>query len=458
VFSSAARDANEFRSQLDAVIKKQKELRESRVADADPTVQRERATQAALQRRIDSEENAGRRIALQRQLEESRTREREAAAAASAGTATREDVRRVLEQSQASVGVAQLPPAVDPGSAAARVREANRIRARAAEDAARQSAGTESEQRAAVEAEIRRLTPIAANGDALGFGSSAAAAQAIEQLNRVLARLDANGVERANNALVVSVLDGAQNVSNALSAAQKIIEQSGFGVDPGVIRGQIDAVGQQLESLAKQLGQANDQDAILALQDQQEAVQRQSDQLLRAADAASRFAQALEDAAGSLARSVESDLAGAENSARRDANRLEAQFGAKDPRVVEARDNEERLRRSRRNAQRQRVEIEQGIENERARFEQGLLDGFGRPEDVERARRIRRLDAQANSSVLTEENRRAARQEADRLRLEQQQAFESRPDIQRLRRRADEGDIEAQRELQRQESAARGRR
>ena len=258
----------------------------------------------------------------------------------------------------------------------------------------------------------------------------------------------------ADNAATAALELNSQQARRAAAAQSRL--EGAFGDQPSRISSTLDFAASLRRQFFEELQKGNASEEAFA--DFSAEISKVERVLIQAADAASRFADVLDRQVASLARAVEGDLVSAEGNARRTANRLESQFGPNDPRVVEARDNEQRLTRERQRAERERQRIDQEIEGQRARYEDELLDGRGSPADVERARRIRRLDAQANSSVLTEENRRAARQEADRLRLEQQQAFESRPDIQRLRRRADEGDIEAQRELQRQESAERGRR
>jgi len=257
----------------------------------------------------------------------------------------------------------------------------------------------------------------------------------------------------ADNAVAAALEINSQQARQVAVAQSRL--EGAFGDQPSRIASTLDRTAQLRREFQTELenGTATEEEFARF----SAALAKLERVLIQAADAAASFADVLDRQATSLARSVESDLATAENSARRRANQLEAQLGANDPRVAEARDNEQRLGEARQRAERDRLLIEQQVESQRARFEDELLDGFGRPEDVDRARRIRQLDSQANSLVLTEENRRAARQEADSLRLEQQQAFESRPDIRRLRRQADEGDINAQRELQRQESAARGR-
>jgi len=274
------------------------------------------------------------------------------------------------------------------------------------------------------------------------------------QYREALIEFDVALQKLADNAATAALELNSQQARRAAAAQSQL--EGAFGDQPSRISSTLDFAASLRRQFFEELQKGNaSEEAFARFSAEISKVERV---LIQAADAASRFADVLDRQVASLTRAVEGELVSAESNARRTANRLESQFGANDPRVVEARDNEQRLTRERQRAERERQGIEQDIERERARYEDELLDGRGSPADVERARRIRRLDAQANSSVLTEENRRAARQEADRLRLEQQQAFESRPDIQRLRRRADEGDIEAQRELQRQESAARGRR
>lgn len=81
-FSGPAQQARQFAQELADINKKQRELREARVADLDEGVQRERARQAAIQRQLESEKDAGRRVALAEELRQSQQREREAARAA----------------------------------------------------------------------------------------------------------------------------------------------------------------------------------------------------------------------------------------------------------------------------------------------------------------------------------------------------------------------------------------
>lgn len=103
-FSSGGQTAREFSKELDKLAKKQRELRESRVSDLDPAVQEERGRQSALNRRLEAATDGGQRVAILREIEDSRRREREAArAAASRPAASQDDIRRgVLDSIRAN--------------------------------------------------------------------------------------------------------------------------------------------------------------------------------------------------------------------------------------------------------------------------------------------------------------------------------------------------------------------
>ncbi|NBW09335.1 MAG: hypothetical protein EBR82_15050 [Caulobacteraceae bacterium] len=94
-FSSAGQSTRAFTKELANIDRKQKELREERVSFLDPGVQEERAKQATLKRRLDATSDGGQRVAILREIEESRRRERAAIRArASAPAPSPEDVRK----------------------------------------------------------------------------------------------------------------------------------------------------------------------------------------------------------------------------------------------------------------------------------------------------------------------------------------------------------------------------
>ena len=306
-FSPAAAQANEFRKELDEIIKKQKELREARAADIDPTVQRERATQGSLQRRLEQEENIGRRIALQQQIEASRRREREAAGAAAARPAA------TGQQSAAAIGRGgdALFDRVTRGQEVITPRDVAIL------DEARRRAGEAREAQSP--AAIRDA--LVQQRDALissGFGESDnRVADSIRQLEELIASLEAP-IQRANDALVISILEGAKKVSVALTQAQESIARADFG--PSAISDRANEVAKQLESLARQLEAASDEKTINALREQQAALLRQSVVLESAARSVEQFAAALDRVAGQLADTVLQEVDVRAVQARRDAN------------------------------------------------------------------------------------------------------------------------------------------
>jgi hypothetical protein len=394
-FSPAAREANEFRKSIEEVIKKQKELREARAADADPTVQTERATQNSLQRRLEAETNAGTRVSIQAQIEASRRRERLAAERATTAAPAGRQVVREIQAARAAVDreLARrtdanprefTPQAIDArGAAATRGIDVG------------DSAAARASQIAAVQAEIDRLSPIASETTPLGSktGEAEAASKAIARLREILAGLEAP-FRRANDALVIAVLEGAKKVSDALSVVQSSIANADFG--PSRIGEQADAAARQLESLAKQLEAATDVKTIQALKAQQEALLKVSLTLRSAASSIELFAAVIDRVARQLSDTVLQEVEGRANQARREAN---AARGAVDagvenvpefnrPRVAA----DQRRRRDEANADRRRAEGDV----QRAREGQ---------QEFERRRRtaVRQFEVRAEAGLLGQE-------------------------------------------------------
>jgi len=98
-FSGAAGEAQKLQKRIEELIKKQRELREERVASLDSTVQKERASQAAIERQLEGTTDAGQRVILSRQLQQSQDRERAARQAAIASPATGlGDINEIIAQ------------------------------------------------------------------------------------------------------------------------------------------------------------------------------------------------------------------------------------------------------------------------------------------------------------------------------------------------------------------------
>jgi hypothetical protein len=104
LFSDTAEKAREFSKQIENIQKKQKDIREGAVANADRGVQEERANQAKLTRELEAETDPGRRVAIQRQMDESVRVEKQAKEAALAvPTPAGVDVQAALESSASEI-------------------------------------------------------------------------------------------------------------------------------------------------------------------------------------------------------------------------------------------------------------------------------------------------------------------------------------------------------------------
>lgn len=75
-FSRSGEEARQFQRELAAIDRQQRELREARLVDNDAAVGVQRANQNRIRRQLDDETDVGRRIVLQRQLDESQRIER----------------------------------------------------------------------------------------------------------------------------------------------------------------------------------------------------------------------------------------------------------------------------------------------------------------------------------------------------------------------------------------------
>jgi exonuclease VII small subunit len=98
-FAESTKSAREFEERLKEVVKQIREVRDAQLGDINPDVQRERAQQNALEERLKGEQNIGRRVAIQNEINAARQREREAVVrAAAAGAPDQRDVRGALRR------------------------------------------------------------------------------------------------------------------------------------------------------------------------------------------------------------------------------------------------------------------------------------------------------------------------------------------------------------------------
>lgn len=235
-FSAPAQEAREFARELEEIGKRQREIREGRVADGDPAVQRERGIQAARQRELDGAVDPGVRIRLQREIEESARRERQAARGAVA--APPPDPRQVIE-AIASSGFAR--------------RDADEFRRRFA------NAGPATAQRE-LERRIDELIPRARTG-LLSTASSRQASDDLEALKRLLTAIQLPDNARADEA-IRSITQSANGTSLAIESAQKDVADAIRAGVPGarLFESQLNSLGDELEKAFADLETAQRQD------------------------------------------------------------------------------------------------------------------------------------------------------------------------------------------------------
>ena len=251
-FSSPANDARAFAKELDTIAEKQKKLRESRAADLDPEVQRERARQQALEERLKTTTDAGQRVAIVRQIQASQQQEQQAASRAASRTISGREVadslRRAIESLVRDSGAERTSGLF----------EQNRRRAAAAAAAVNTGTGIDAvrSQRAAVEAEINRLAPIAENAGLFNRAGTRAA-NAIEELQTVLNALDIP-LTQALDQLTISIARASEAAASAIQSAQDdVADAIRRGVQgAAAFQSALDNTASQLDAAFKQLEDA----------------------------------------------------------------------------------------------------------------------------------------------------------------------------------------------------------
>lgn len=204
------------------------------------------------------------------------------------------------------------------------------------------------------------------------------------------------------------------------------------------------------EAIAEGTPEGNERAA--AIQEDIDAQKEHAAAINAATVAVGAFQEAMNRAALDLQNSLVGETAGRAVDARRAANDAEAVFGVGSPEGKRARARQERAEKAMRDAEDERRRAEAAINAERVKFEDEIARGDN-PEAADRAKRIAELEADAANQDLGAARQAEARAEADRLRDEQRREFESRPEVQAERKRADDAD----REMATRQSAERGR-
>ena len=268
-FSEPQRRAAEFSDDLDRLARKQKELREGRIAGLDPAVQRERAEQARIDRQLKSETNAGRRVTLEQQRQESRARERAASEAAVQAAPTQQRVVDALFEAADAVFNAE----------AARFRQGD-TSGRAIDPTLRRMSGRVDE--AGVNPDPFTLLSLLrqqreeliSSGLGQGFTGDLAVNDSIAELQTLIEQLEAAASEAAD-ALAVNFLKSANAAANELETAQSRVAQAIESAVPGAVALQtvLDGLSRQVDEAQKRIKESIE-DETLSPEDRKAVVEK----------------------------------------------------------------------------------------------------------------------------------------------------------------------------------------
>jgi hypothetical protein len=229
-FSAGGDQAAKFARQLEDIEKKQKDVRESRVADLDKNVQVERAEQVKLKSQLEKSIDPSERVVLQRRLNASSEREKEASVAAVNRKVDPGEARTRIRESMERVRLSELDPrGNDIRTFEAKVQE---IRAQASRDAEAVPVGNSSDdikaQRAALDKELEGLSKRSKNAGRFfmtdeGANAARDAAIPLEQLLKsldlpLLEAIDeaANKIAEASRGPAVKIRQAQEDVADAI--------------------------------------------------------------------------------------------------------------------------------------------------------------------------------------------------------------------------------------------------
>ncbi len=230
-FSPAAQEARAFAKDIENAARKQKELRESRVADLDEGVQRERSLQSSRRDELESTTSPGRRIALIREIQDSRRREREAARAAASRVVSGSEVVGALR----AIGERDIQVLRGNGDRPSQlfVDALDQLRERlGAIDQGRTPEAIRS-QIDALRAEEARLTPLASQRGLetlFGLAPNRQAENDLAGVRQLLNSLELP-LQKALDELTITVVKTANQASQELEQAQK---QAAEAVNAGI--------------------------------------------------------------------------------------------------------------------------------------------------------------------------------------------------------------------------------
>lgn len=444
-FSESGQAARSFSKEISGLVKKQKELRDERLLDADPVVRREKAEQEKLNRQLSASDSYAQRVGIQSQIDASRRRE--AARARAVLLLPPPDAAEVTDTLRRRAPNPFRDPAPLPGGG-----DLDSIRTR----------------RAALEAPLQRLEEILAEGPAMVDGGLRfeVAAESYDQLRSLAARLDA-AISSVVDGAAASIVESARGPAQIIDRGQALIQNAiSAGVQGAVSVGsnlerlgdELKAAFDTLEAAAKESDPAAREALVNAAKEQVDAVRQQIGAAKSEVDAIdavrgslARFKDALDRVAQEADQNYQSSRQAADDARREDLGRGTTQT-ADARRRAEADMEDQRLARNRvdETVARARVRAEEDpatAETERRISEiNGMLNSTGvlapgRREELtaERSRLEREAEDRVNRRVENDPAVRAAREDSTRIE-QQRQSADRGDDIRRTpaQRAADE--------------------
>lgn len=270
-FSEPAKQAREFRKELDEIIKKQKELSDARVAAANEGVVAARGAQDRVQQNLEKESDPGRRAALQLQIAEAQANERRLRdLAANERPPTGQEVGAALEGliSRYEEISRKLREAIDGGATALFPATAGTVASLGlSQNLRRETAGLPlgndnqsiGRQIDALRAAQDLLKPLATETDRFGLGfqtSGARRANAeILQLEQFINRLLASKLDKAFVDTANSIFETSRKAATSIGEAQQqVADAIQLGVPEAIaLRGNLDALGEQVAKATNDL-------------------------------------------------------------------------------------------------------------------------------------------------------------------------------------------------------------
>ena len=411
----------ERKKQFDDIRKKQKELRDEGFQSLDPTVNKERANQAKLQRDLETEGTAGGRVLIEQKIKESKDREEQRKKELQNSPTPTVDAARNAVKNALNRGMVAEPEDIVMGE------ERNREFA----NAVIQQNATIKQQIAGLRNAQDKLRPQASS--VAGEGAK----QGIADLEAIIKALEKAGSAVKDEALA-KVFESLQGVSDILNGGQEKLKAA-FGEDVGMsnIAAFMDKLDKELEVAAK-LAKDNPDDA--GIQADVENLRMVNEILALSLNEASSQMLIFSDVIKRVSGSLESDLGSFQqiaDKAREEDIRLGTPETAGLRKVAD--DNL-------RNAEEKKKSLENDLEHARNKYEEDLVG-----QNLKGV--IKSLEDEIANPETTADRRRVAQDELEKEKNAQRNAMENDPNV----KKAKQGIDDYTKEQQQVNAAVRGR-